>query len=91
VRNVLRYVVFLACIGFTASAAYNVMVDDPSVQHLGEQVACGDEAGTCVARMTSLERTPFARTFDFATSKRSVHVKCTRAFIMVGDYACAVR
>jgi hypothetical protein len=38
-----------------------------------------------------MERTPLAQTFDFATAKRLVTVRCARSAILVGDYSCELR
>ena len=38
-----------------------------------------------------MERTPIAQTFDFATSKRTVTVRCVRSAFLVGDYGCELR
>ncbi|HVY44759.1 MAG TPA: hypothetical protein VHB21_02725 [Minicystis sp.] len=90
-RRALRVIVFLACVGFSVAGAYNVMSDNADVEHMAQAVACGDQGAGCRAQKTMMERTPFAQTFDFATPKRSVGVRCTRSLILVGDYACALR
>jgi hypothetical protein len=38
-----------------------------------------------------MERTPIAQTFEFATGKKQVTVRCARAAVLVGDYACEAR
>jgi hypothetical protein len=83
-----RSFITIACVLFTVAAAYNVMADEPEVKELAERVACGEQGAACNAQMSSLERTPFARTFGFVTPKRTVTVRCMRALVMVGAYAC---
>ncbi len=45
----------------------------------------------CHPQKTRMERTPLAQTFDFATAKRTVTVRCARAAILAGDYTCELR
>jgi hypothetical protein len=83
--------VFLICVAFSASAIYNVMHDNADVERKATSVACAQQEAGCHAQKTREERTPFAQTFEFATAKRVVGVRCTRELVMVGDYACALR
>ena len=87
--------------------AYNVLSDNAEVEHLAQQVVCdavnapprlganpprGSAApAVCSASKTMIERNPIAQTFEFATVKRQVRVRCMRSFVLVGDYACEVR
>lgn len=32
-----------------------------------------------------------AQSFELVTAKRKVDVRCARAFVLVGEYTCAVR
>lgn len=82
---------FLVCVLFTITAVYNVMSDNAEVLALASASACRGEASTCRAQMTSMERTPFGQTFELATPKRKVEVRCVRALVLVGDYACTLR
>ena len=75
---------------------YNVVADNADVEKLAEEAACGGGPGKaavpgCTARKTMIERTPLAQTFEFATAKKSVTVRCARSAVLVGEYACAVR
>jgi hypothetical protein len=45
----------------------------------------------CRAQKTRMERTPLAQTFDFATAKRQITVRCARSAILLGDYSCELR
>lgn len=83
--------VFLLCVIASAAGMYNVMADNAEVERLAQQTACGDEGASCKAQKTFMERSPIAQTFDFVTAKRKVSVRCSRAFVLVGDYACALR
>jgi hypothetical protein len=80
----------------SAAGVYNVVSDNTEVEHLAEEVACGGGVGKaaqlgCTAKKTMMERTPVAQTFDFATPKKQVTVRCTRSAFLVGDYACELR
>jgi hypothetical protein len=91
--------VFLACVLFSVAGAYNVMSDNAEVEKLAQELACRSDApapkgkpdAPCRAQKTSMERNPIAQTFEFATSRETARVRCTRAFFMVGDYACERR
>jgi hypothetical protein len=86
-----RSLVFLACVLFTVSAAYNVMSDNAEVAGMASGVACKDEGASCHPQNTKMERTPFAQTFEFVTAKRKVEVRCQRQLVLLGDYACVLR
>lgn len=79
------------CVVFSASAVYNVFSDNTEVELRARGVACEGQAATCgaSAKVTRLSRTPFGQTFEFATPKRSVGVRCSRALVLVGEYSCA--
>jgi hypothetical protein len=82
--------VFVLCLVFTVSAVYNVFSDNAAVERMAGAAACGDQGATCNARITRLTRTPFGQTFEMATPKRTVGVKCVRQLVLVGDYSCTV-
>jgi len=82
---------FLACVLFTIAAAYNVMADNAEVIALASESACRGQARTCRAQMTRMERTPFGQTFELATPKSKVEVRCVRALLFVGEYTCSPR
>lgn len=44
--------------------------------------------GPCALANTRMERTPFGQSFDFSGGNKTQRVKCTRAYVMVGEYAC---
>lgn len=86
-----QILIFLVCVGFTVSAAYNVFSDNAEVERMGRAVACGDEGATCAATMTRLSRTPFGQAMEFNTRKRAVGVKCVRSLVLVGEYRCELQ
>lgn len=82
---------FLLCLVFSVSAAVNVLGDNAEVEAMANAVACDGEGPTCHPHATAMERTPLAQTFELATAKRKVTVRCTRSFLLVGRYTCAAR
>jgi hypothetical protein len=104
-RRSLQSAVFFLCVAASAAGMYNVMSDNAEVERLAKQVACADEkpaGGTAprpagqpscedAAQRTFMEKGPIGQTFDIVTPKRKVSVRCTRAFVLVGDYTCAMR
>jgi hypothetical protein len=83
--------IFVLCVAFSAAAVYNVFSDNAEVERKAAAVACGEQGPSCRAQVTRMERTPFGQTFEMATPKRTVSVKCARAYVMVGEYGCALR
>jgi hypothetical protein len=99
-RRAFQSVGFLLCVLISVGGAYNVLADNADVEHLAQEIACGGSptrpadaptAGGCHAQKTRMERTPLAQTFDFATGKKQVTVRCARAAILAGDYTCELR
>ena len=87
---------FLLCVLLSVGGAYNVLSDNADVEHLAQETACGGNGTrpadpSCHPQKTRMERTPLAQTFDFATGKRQVVVRCARAAILAGDYTCELR
>lgn len=97
VRDVIRTVIAIACVGATVAGLTNVFSDNTAEEALARQVACGPTP--CSARITRMERTPFKQAFQVQVSARtaaesdsgaSVDVKCQRSQILVGAYECAI-
>lgn len=78
--------VFALCVVVSIGAMINVMSDNTDVLSAAGRVACGGDP--CAATATRTERTPIAQTFDFATKKGNTTVRCTRAFVLFGEYGC---
>jgi len=92
VNRAIRHGATVLCLAASAAAAYNVFSDNTDVEKEAERAACGgDGSAVCHPQMSRSERSPFAQTFELSTSKRTVEVKCARAWILVGDYACTLR
>jgi hypothetical protein len=84
----LRSVLSILCIVLAGLAAYNVFGDHDEVQRAAERAACGGSVDNCRPAMTRMERAPWATTFEFSTRKGPASIRCMRAAIFVGDYAC---
>jgi hypothetical protein len=94
VRRYLQGGVTLFLVAASVLGVYNVISDNAEVERLAESTACKGEKNeaTCRVQKTRMERTPFAQTFDYATpSKKQVTVRCARALVFVGEYACEQR
>ena len=89
-RRYLSVSVFVLCIVISVLGMINVFADNADVIRMASEVACGDQGKECRAQMTRMERTPFSQTFEIVTPKRTVDVRCRRAAIFLGDYACAL-
>jgi hypothetical protein len=83
-------VVALFCLVASVLGIYNVVSDNADVEHMAEGVACGTDP-FCKAQKLSMERTPLAQTFEYTTTKRKVSIRCSRAYVLAGDYTCVLR
>ena len=85
VRRVVLPVVLL---GLTALGLLNTYGDSTGVEKLAAETACGGQM--CPVQMREFQRSPFAHEYVFAVGKagQRVSVKCARAWVFVGDYAC---
>ena len=86
IRKVVSALLLLA----TILALYNVYGDNTELVKRAEGLACG---GKCV-RLLRAQRTPIEQSFTFQTSlqpTRTLEVRCQRALLFAGDYACSPR
>jgi hypothetical protein len=88
-RGVIRRVVIpVVLLGLTVLGLVNTYGDASDVQKLAAETACG---GTmCPSQMVEFSRSPFSQDYVYLIDKTRtrVSVKCARAFIFLGDYAC---
>lgn len=79
----------LFCVVFAAASFYNVLSDHAEVEALAKSSA---PACSASCSMTRLDRSPVAQSFEFATRDgKTVAVRCARAALLVGPYACQPR
>ncbi len=90
-KRAVQTVIFVLCVVFSVAAAVNVLGDNAAVEALADATACAGDGATCRPQKTRMERTPLGQSFDIVTAKRKVEVRCTRAFVLLGEYACVVR
>jgi len=85
VRRVILPVVLLT---LTAAGLVNTYGDSTGVEQAAARAACGGEP--CPVQMREFSRSPFSHeyVFDVGKSGTRVEVKCARAAIFFGDYAC---
>ena len=89
-----RGIVMALCLGVTALGLANTYGDNAEVAKLAQTKACGTEG--CSFETLRQERSPFSQSFTFQvklTEKgksrgATADVKCARAYVLVGDYAC---
>ncbi|HET6147042.1 MAG TPA: hypothetical protein VFH68_05880 [Polyangia bacterium] len=73
--------------------AWNVFADSGPVVALARAAACSGQGAGCVARQDgAYAKTPFFHDISLRTShRRKVDVRCRRAYVFLGDYACAIK
>ena len=83
-RSYLRSFVILACVVVSVAGIINVFSDNAEIVAKAKEIGCPRP----VCNLTRMERTPFAQTFEFQSTAGTIGVKCARANIFFGDYAC---
>ncbi|HEY3497882.1 MAG TPA: hypothetical protein VGK73_24455 [Polyangiaceae bacterium] len=89
-----RGIVMAICLGVTALGLANTYGDNADVVKLAQARACGSEG--CSFQTLRQERSPFSQSFTFQVSLTekgkqrgaTADVKCARAYVLLGDYAC---
>lgn len=89
-KRAVQTAVFVLCVVFSVAAVVNVLADNAEVEAMAVAAACAGEGTTCHPQKTRMERTPIAQSFELVTGKRTVEVRCARALVLVGDYACVI-
>jgi hypothetical protein len=77
------------CIAVSFCGFYNVLSDNADVRKAAAELACKEKK--CApggAAMVREDRNPFAQSFTYSTGQGQLNVRCMRAAIFVGDYAC---
>ena len=90
-KRAAQVIVFVLCVVFSVAGFYNVVSDNTEVVKMATAVACGTEGPACKGQMTRMERNPIAQSFEIVTPKKKVDVRCSRAYVLAGEYACALR
>lgn len=96
-RSLFRPLVTVVLLGATALGLNNTYGDDSELKALAEKTACG--SAQCSVKLLNEARSAFKQKFGFQTTlvekgKRdraaSVDLECSRAYVLLGDYQCAV-
>lgn len=72
---------------------WNVFADSAPIEAMAHATACAGEGAKCSARQDGYQtKTPFFQDLTLRTSSgRHVDVRCMRAYVFIGDYACTVK
>lgn len=84
----LKKLIAVLCLVGSALALYNVYADVGPLQTSAERIACGDKG---CATLIGLERTPIYVSFRFQIERNksaTAQVRCSRAFLLAGEYTC---
>lgn len=85
----IKKLIAVLCLVGSGLALYNVYSDLGPVQKNADAVAC---APTTCSALIGMERTPVAVTFRFQVQRNkadTAQVRCSRSFLLIGDYTCA--
>ena len=83
-RSYLRSFLVLACVVASVAGLINVFSDNADVAAKAKEIGCPRPNCT----LTRMERNPFAQTFEYQSTAGTINVKCARASIFFGEYAC---
>ena len=92
-RPLLSWLLVVAAVSAMLAGARNVFGDSTPVETLARATACAGQGAGCVARQDgAYAKTPFFHDISLRTShKRKVDVRCSRAYVFLGDYGCAIK
>ena len=88
--NVPRIISFII-IAIVIAGVVNVYADAGPIRTNGARPGVRAPWTPCKERLGRVLRTPFFHELDFTDGGRSVTVRCSRSFVFVGDYACALK
>ena len=75
----------------TALGVRNVYGDSKPVEELAKKTACAGQGPRCAADLGRMMKTPFFIEFGLRRAKGQVDVRCSRAWVLLGDYGCSVK
>jgi hypothetical protein len=90
VKRAFQLLVFVLCVGFSVAAVYNVLSDNTEVERKAKAAACQGKGDACAPFLSRLSRTPLGEALVYDLGKTQVEVRCTRAYVLAGEYACAI-
>ncbi len=81
----------LSILALIVAGFRNLLDDNYEVTQRAKALACSGEPPGCAVDEMFLQRSFYAQTFDFTSRRsRSVHVRCVRDMVLIGDYGCTV-
>jgi len=87
VPRILSMVIIAAVI----AGIVNVYADAGPIERMARARVCERHGPPCKERLGRVLRTPFFHDMDFKDGARDVTVRCSRSFVLVGAYGCAVK
>jgi hypothetical protein len=84
-------VIAVVALAVAGSAAYSVFADSSAVEAQARATACAGRGQRCAPALAKVVRTPFFQEYELHLDRKPVTVRCTRSFVLVGDYSCARR
>jgi hypothetical protein len=87
VPRIISFVIIAAVI----AGIVNVYADAGPIERMARARVCDRHGPPCRERLGRVLRTPFFHELEFTDGGRNVAVRCSRSFVLVGDYACKVR
>jgi hypothetical protein len=84
-------IISMLIVAMVIAGLVNVYADAGPIERMARARACERHGPPCKERLGSVLRTPFFHDLNFTVGGKPVTVRCRRSFILVGDYACAVR
>jgi hypothetical protein len=88
--NIPRIISF-AIIAVVIAGVVNVYADAGPIEHMARAKVCERHGPPCHERLGRVLRTPFFHDMDFTDAGRNVTIRCSRSFVFIGDYSCAVK
>jgi hypothetical protein len=88
--NVSR-IISLVIICIVIAGLVNVYADAGPIERMARARVCERHGAPCHERLGRVLRTPFFHDLDFTDGGKNVTVRCSRSFVFVGDYSCAVK
>jgi hypothetical protein len=85
IKGYVQGMLLLLCVVVSVSALINVYGDNAEVLKMAKELACESKA----CDVMSVERTPFAQTYELYSTLGRVKIRCARSAVLVGEYACA--
>ena len=82
------YIILALCIIIGIATVMNVFIDNQDVITMAEKTVCPNPTG-CKYSKTAMMRTPIGQSFTFVGEGKTIELTCRRAYIFLGDYACA--